>query len=241
MDYVYIGIIIVLLIHIIYIHFYQKPKLLKKGADDMFEFFLLGAWQMRVDWFKTLNKYVQKDTTVLVGDSLTNEFLVTEMLPNKNICNRGIGGDTSEGVLKRMSESIFDLNPKQMFLLIGANDIQLTELSNDEIVSNINTICRQAKEYREDMIINCVSVAPVCETVLAHVDKETVGKRANERIREINKLIKKVAENNNYNYINLYDFLADENGSLRGEYTREGLHFSQLAYEKITEELRKLV
>jgi len=217
------------------------PRLIKKGADDMFEFFLSGAWQMRVDWFKTLNKYVEKNTTVLVGDSLTNEYLVTEMLPDKNICNRGIGGDTSDGVLKRMNESVFALNPKQMFLLIGANDLQLTENTNEEIVSNIAKICKLAKQHRKDMVINCVSISPVSEEVLEHVDKNTVGKRANKRIRDINELIKQLTQKNDYNYIDLYYFLANENGSLRGEYTREGLHFSQLAYEKITEELRKLV
>lgn len=241
MDYIYIIIITLLLAYISYMHIFEKPRLIKKGADNMFEFFLVGAWQMRVDWFETLNKYVQKNTTVLVGDSLTNEYLVKEMLPKKNICNRGIGGDTSDGVLKRMKESIYDLNPKQMFLLIGANDLQLTDNSNSKIVSNIESICLQARNHRKDMIINCVSIAPVSEEKLSHVDKETVGKRANSRIREINKSLLDLTKEHNFNYINLYDFLADENGSLRGEYTREGLHFSQLAYERITEQLSKLV
>ena len=241
MEIFYISTIVILIAAIIIIFAYIQPKLIKKAGEDMFSFFLEGAWQMRVDWFKTLNKYTKKDTTVLVGDSLTNEYIVTEMLPEKNVCNRGIGGDTSDGVLKRMSESIFDLNPKQMFLLIGANDIQLTANSNETIVANIKEICKQAKDSRKDMIINCVSIAPISEEVLAHVDKETIGIRANSRIRAINVLIKELAEVEGYNYINLYKFLANENESLRGEYTREGLHFSQLAYEKITEELEKLV
>lgn len=241
MDILYIAIILVLCSYIIYLHGYIKPRLIKKGADDMFEFFLSGAWQMRVDWFKTVNKYAKKDSTVLVGDSLTNEYMVTEMLPNSNVCNRGIGGDTSDGVLKRMKESIFDINPKQMFLLIGANDIQLNDNTDEQIVSNIESICNQAKSFRKDMIINCVSIAPVSEEVLAHVDKETVGIRANNRIRDINVLIKEMTVKHEYNYINLYNFLANEKGSLRGEYTREGLHFSHLAYEKITEKLKELL
>ncbi len=241
MKTIYISIIVVLIFFIIFLFVYVKPRLIKKAKNDMFEFFLESAWKMRVDWFKTVNKYIRKDTTVLVGDSLTNEYMVTEMLSGKNICNRGIGGDTSDGVLKRMDVSIFDINPKQLFLLIGANDLQSTENSNEAIVDNIKKICKKSKEFRNDMVINCVSIAPVSEEVLAHVDKDTVGKRANARIRDINVLIKAMAKKEGYNYIDLYNFLANENGSLRGEYTREGLHFSNLAYEKITEELTSLV
>ena len=101
MDIFYILNIIILVLFIVYAFIFIKPKLIKKGANNMFSFFLDGAWQMRVDWFKTLNKYTKKDTTVLVGDSLTNEYIVTEMLPGKNICNRGIGGDTSDGEIGR--------------------------------------------------------------------------------------------------------------------------------------------
>ena len=40
-----------------------------------------------------------------------------------NIKNRGIGGDTTDGVLARLDEVIY-FQPEAVFLLIGINDLE---------------------------------------------------------------------------------------------------------------------
>src|SRR5919199_5722857 len=52
---------------------------------------------------------------VMLGDSLTEEGNWTEVLPGWRVINRGIGGDTSAGVLKRLSE-VIRRNPQVVFL-----------------------------------------------------------------------------------------------------------------------------
>lgn len=240
MDIFYIATIIILIVLVIYLLLNMK-KTYKKGANDMFDVFLKNGWQHRVDWFKTMNKFTHKNPVVFVGDSLTNEYLLTEMLPGKPVCNRGIGGDTTLGVLKRMNESIFDLDPKELFLTIGTNDIELTDQTNKEIVKNIESILTKTQEYNKEIKINLVSIPPVCETKHPHVDPNTVGKRTNIRIIALNDELKVLAKKLNVKYVDLFSFLADENNSLKPEYTREGLHFSHLAYEKITQKLKDLI
>ena len=241
MDIVYISIIVILVGLLLYGWFVLIPKKKQEAANDIFMLFLAGAWEARVNWFKTLNKFAKQEGTVFIGDSLTNEYLITEMLPDKNVHNRGIGGDTSDGVLKRMKESLYDLNPKRLFLQIGANDLTKADVTKEKVVGNITEICRLAKEFRKDIEINVVSMAPICEKKAPHVDPITVGPRANAFIREINVDLKQMAEEKEYNYIDLYNFLADEDGSLRLDYTREGLHFSTKAYEEITKKLEEIL
>ena len=63
---------------------------------------------------------------VFVGDSLTagwKQPVLVQAFPNLKIANRGVGGDTSRGVLFRFKEDVLDLHPKAILLLVGGNDL----------------------------------------------------------------------------------------------------------------------
>ena len=59
---------------------------------------------------------------VFLGDSITEFLNVDEFLPSYHIIKRGIAGDTTSGVLRRLGE-VIALKPRKLFLLIGTNDI----------------------------------------------------------------------------------------------------------------------
>ena len=61
-----------------------------------------------------------------------------------------------------------------------------------------------------------------------------VGKRTNEDILSLNKKIKSLAKKEKVNYINVYDKLLDEEGSLNLDYTTDGLHINDTGYDVIT-------
>lgn len=65
-------------------------------------------------------------TIVFVGDSLTAGWkpaMLAESFPGLKIANRGVGGDTSRGVLFRFKEDVLDLKPRAIMLLVGGNDL----------------------------------------------------------------------------------------------------------------------
>ncbi len=228
-------IICLLLLGLVIYLFYIKKKIYQKASNEIFNLFLQGAYEQRINWFKTVNKYVEGRPSVFVGDSITQEFLLTEMFKGYNVSNRGIGGDTTSGVLKRLNESIFDLNPKQLFLMIGTNDIQLENATSDEIVDHIKEISMKSISKLTDLEIYLVSVFPVNPSI----DPITVGIRTNQFIDEINIKLKNLAEVLNLTYIDINYILKDENNNLKPEYTREGLHISPFGYEKIIEIFKK--
>ena len=66
--------------------------------------------------------------------------------------------------------------------------------------------------------------------------------RKNEKIININKELKAFADKTeNVTYINMYDKLIDEDGNMKLEYTREGLHLSDEGYKVVTKELSKYI
>lgn len=227
--------IIVLLICIVIYLILQMKKKYQKGINDTFELFLAGAYEARVNWFKTANKYMKNRPAVFVGDSITQEFMLTEMFNGYNVCNRGIGGDTTLGILKRMNESIYDVNPSQLFLMIGTNDIELHRATSEEIVNNIKVICEKTLNKIPDIKINLVSLTPVGDIENPRIDKSAVGTRTNELIDEINHQLKDLSETLHVNYIDVNHLLKDDTNHIHIDYTREGLHLSPKGYEKIVE------
>ena len=72
--------------------------------------------------FHIENVVAKKGGVVFVGDSITDFCNLDTYYPGLEAVNRGISGDTIEGILGRMEESIFELNPSLVVLLGGANN-----------------------------------------------------------------------------------------------------------------------
>lgn len=86
----------------------------------------------KMDNFIYLNeKYCQKNQTVLAGDSITELYNHTELfekytkLTGISVYNRGISGDTSDRLLERFETNILNIEPKNIVMLIGTNDLGL--------------------------------------------------------------------------------------------------------------------
>jgi hypothetical protein len=65
---------------------------------------------------------VPASKVVMVGDSITAFAPWSDMFPTVRPSNRGIGNDTTAGLLSRL-DSILISHPKKMFLMIGINDV----------------------------------------------------------------------------------------------------------------------
>ena len=93
---------------------------------------------------KLLNQFnsdpLNSGEIIFLGNSITAEGKDwSTRLNNSIIRNRGIGGDTTDGVLARSGE-IIDSNPTAVFLLIGINDLYNNTIetpSENYIANNI--------------------------------------------------------------------------------------------------------
>lgn len=189
---------------------------------------------------KTVEKKVIDDNYVFVGDSITWMYDLDKYFPEQPVINSGVNGDFTYGILGDMKNRIYQYNPSKVFLLIGTNDIY-KDKTVEEISENVEEIVKKIKENRPYCQIYIESIYPINDSDDEKIDKESVNIRTNDYIKKINKEYKRIAKEQKATYINLYDKLIDEEGNLKLEYTKEGLHLTDKGYEVVTEELNKYI
>lgn len=166
---------------------------------------------------------------VFIGDSITDGFVLDNYYAGYPLAtyNRGIGGDSTAGVLKRLNVSAFDLAPTKIVLMIGINDIN-GGLSKTTIVKNYEEILSRISENLPSTEVYCMSILPVNETLNKHLNVDV--KKINNTVRDVNKEIDKLAVKFNYTYVNLFPYFSDENDMLHEKYSVDGVHLTDAAY-----------
>ena len=178
-----------------------------------------------------------KELVLFVGDSITDGYDLSKFYSydNKVLINSGVGGYTTNNIIKRFKNLVEQYNPDKLFLMIGTNDIG-DGTSKEDIIKNIDEIISMIKEKEPDTKIYLETIYPV------NLDKRKHDKRRNNRyISDINIELKKYCEDNDVEYIDIYSHLVDKNDTLKSEYTEDGLHLNDLGYEIVTNILKKYV
>ena len=184
----------------------------------------------------------KKENIVFYGDSITDFYNLEKFYENLPVINSGTSGFQTKDLLNLIKERVYIYIPTKVFIMIGTNDIAFTDLTNEELVNNIKEIVNRIKDNRPKTEIFVESIYPINrKTDNDIVDSSMVNIRKNERIKEINKKIKKMCEQEKVTYINMYDLLTDENGDLNLDYTVEGLHINDKGYEVITKKLMEYI
>jgi len=190
--------------------------------------------------FFELNENAEPGGIVFLGDSSSDFFRINEFFHGKYVINRGIGGDTTDGVLKRMPESVYDLSPSKVFILIGTNDLAHGK-SEEYIVGNISAIISGIRKNCPDASIYLESIYPVSSSRDKKIKRLYIGRRSNDKIMRINQSLEKLAGEHGAKYIDVFSRLTGKDGNIRLEYTVEGLHLTVKGYGAAAEVLRPYV
>jgi lysophospholipase L1-like esterase len=174
-----------------------------------------------------MNLPLEKGDIVFLGNSITAQCEWAELLNNPKIKNRGISGDTSDGVLERLG-LITQSEPSKVFLMIGINDLLFH--SPDYILENYKEILNRLQSESPMTEVYVYSVLPVNNQVrnimISNTDIET-----------LNKGIKDLSKDNSLKYIDLHSKLLDAQGNLDSKYTSDGIHINGTAYMVWKEEI----
>ncbi|MBL7816278.1 MAG: hypothetical protein JNL70_14760 [Saprospiraceae bacterium] len=163
---------------------------------------------------------ISEGKIVMLGNSITAECEWSELLQNTNIINRGVIGDGAGDILERL-DPIIAAKPTKIFLLIGVNDLMFHPLSTieefyEKIVSRIVTETPTTKLYLE-------SILPI------HNDLRRNGMK-NADIDTLNKAIEQIAKKYGLIYIDLNSKFKNTEGSLRQEFSLDGIHLNGDGY-----------
>ncbi len=192
--------------------------------------------------YRVLNEeYALENQTVLLGDSITDFFNWYELFydfskkSGQAVYNRGISGDTTDRLLERLQENVLNINPKNIVLLIGTNDIG-RGLPLSMSVENVSKIIEESKKVCSDVNFILQAVYPINRGM-----RDNFEKRSNEKINLMNKEFEKISEKYNCVWLDITDKLKDETGNLKKEYTYDGLHLNISAYKLVAENVIPLL
>lgn len=192
--------------------------------------------------YRILNEeYALQNQTVLLGDSITDFFNWYELfydfskISGQAVYNRGISGDTTDRLLERLDDNVLSINPKNIVLLIGTNDIG-RGLPLSMSVENVSKIIEITKEKCPDVNFILQAVYPINRGM-----RDKFEKRSNEKIELMNKEFIKLSEKYGCVWLDITDKLKDETGNLKKEYTYDGLHLNVNAYRIVAENVIPLL
>lgn len=171
-------------------------------------------------------KYDEYEVDVaFLGDSLTDGYDLARYYPQFVTANRGIGGDTTFGLEKRMQVSVYDLKPKVVVMLIGANNLH------------------NMFDNYENLLIGLRDNLPETKVVLVSLTSMGMDWAHMNQLAAYNNVkIKLLAEKYGFSYVDLYAALFNlETGEIRAEYTIDGGHQTHEGYEVFTANITPVV
>ncbi len=181
----------------------------------------------RLDRYAEENRlYKEYEVDVaFLGDSITEGYDIESYYSEYKVLNRGIGGDTTHGLLSRLDVSVLDVKPKVCVMLIGANNIDTMFEDYEEIVLTV-------KEKLPETKIVIVSLSPTSDPIAER----------NPTIAYNNVKLKLLAEKHGCEFADIHTPLFDlESGKLKAEYTPDGIHHTAEGYRVITEVVKPIV
>ncbi|WP_336963025.1 SGNH/GDSL hydrolase family protein [Chryseobacterium contaminans] len=150
--------------------------------------------------------------------------------------NLGIGGETTEGLLKRMPVELSARNSADgnlVFISYGANDLAIKEgvqvVNREKFKENMIRAVQQAQQFSNDIYL--VSILPIAK----HIDGVVVssGKlRSNEEVIAYNDILKSIAADYSLGYIDFHSALLEDKEILL---SADGVHPNEKGYGMMAE------
>ena len=218
------ALIIAILSSLAYIYLKNKETERKNiELQQMLEDYYNG----KVEQFEEENKSIIPGETdvVFLGDSLTDGCDLSLYYPEYTTLNRGIGGDTTIGLEKRLDVSVYAVQPKVVVMLIGANN------------------CSTMFDNYENILISLKENLPESKIILVSLTSMggTWGK--NNNLAAFNNVkIRALAEKYDFKFVDVYTPLLNfETNEIYEEYTSDGGHLTHEGYLVLTSEVKAAI
>lgn len=184
---------------------------------------------------------------LFIGDSITHfwELDAYFNLSDQYHINRGIGGDRTEYLLKRLEADGLQLKPNLLILMIGVNDMgdleadawnskpgKAKELVKQSILANYRQIVDQCQVAKQQVVI--------CSILPTYMPFIFSWKERNELIVEVNEALKAFCLEYNLIYVDYHREMVQSDGmTVKPGLMKEGLHPISTGYDLMSQILRE--
>ena len=199
-----------------------------EGALRRYDGYVKRWNTIRPQWAADVAK--DQGAVVFLGDSITQGWGADfkKSFDDLKLANRGIGGDTTRGMLIRLQEDVLSLHPKAVVLLMGTNDIEV-EVPAEAIGRNFQKIVAALKAHNPKMPVVVCRIFP----------SSTTKKRPKETILAVNELIAAAVKNDpQFTVLDTYALFANPEGDAIPSLFPDLLHLNAAGYSKWASALR---
>lgn len=138
---------------------------------------------------------------------------------NPKVKNRGIAGDTTDGVLARLDELIH-FKSAQVFILIGINDLFRDDMPSQKVHDNIISIVRTIHKESPETKVYIQTILP------------TTTEGINSKVRLTNSLLKESESSETYKLIRLHEQFIGSDEAMNMEFSTDGVHLNEKGYNQ---------
>ena len=201
-----------------------------EGALRRYDGYVKRWNTVRPQWAANVAK--DQGAVVFFGDSITQGWGTDfkKAFDGMKLANRGIGGDTTRGMLIRLQEDVLSLRPKAVVLLMGTNDIEV-EVPVEAIGRNFQKIVAALKAHDPKMPVFVCRIFPSSAT----------KKRPKETILAVNELFAATVKGDaQFTVLDTYALFANAEGDAIPALFPDLLHLNAAGYAKWASALRPL-
>ena len=216
----------------------NDQKILGQSTDQK-DFYLLRCTEFK-------KEPIGFNKIVFLGDSITEAGDWNTYFNTKKTVNRGISGDTTEGVLVRLEE-IYYYRPLAVLLLIGINDIFNTayperdDIVPENVAKNILLIANTISKNSRSTKLYIQTVLPVNHQIYTKTNGTfpVHSIPLSTKIKEINSLIKDMCNKNDLlQTMDLHSIFKNGTGQLKKAYSEDGVHLNEKGYATWVEKIK---
>jgi len=172
-----------------------------------------AIYQSRLDYFRKADTLAE---LVFVGDSLTELGEWAELFPGTTTANRGIGGDNTVALAKRL-DALGDISQSTVVLMIGINDMLALAATPDEVAARYGAILGDLTGRARHVVVQSTLPVTAPEDTAVNANIALL----NDRIRAL--CTEKCS------YLDL-ETLRMPDGSLHPDVTIDGVHLNGTGY-----------
>jgi len=225
---------------------YPTPDIIIKSQLDWQKKFYFD----RIAEFKNVpigkNKIVFLGNSIMQGGGNWNHRYKSE---SHNIVNRGISGDYTEGILKRLDEIIF-YKPNSVFLMIGINEffadnLEKPEVNPENVAKNIVKIADIITKHSPKTKIFIHTILPINNDQYIKVKEvnysflqDNYSPSINSQIEETNSILK---SNRQYEIVDLHSIFIDKTFKLNTNLSSDGVHLNENGYNLWVQKTMELI
>jgi lysophospholipase L1-like esterase len=175
---------------------------------------------------------IQPGDVVFLGDSHARGAWWSEVFGIPRVKNRGIDGDVTGGVLRRLDEVVSG-RPSAVFLFIGSNDVDrgLGGATVEQTLASVASIVERIREGSPGTAVYLLSAPPKSS-------RSTLNATETPLAWQLNEGFARVASETGATYLDVSTPMRASDGSLQVDMTYDGSHLNAEGYRRVIEVVR---